>query len=223
MSLFEKKRSVAALGDAAIVSIKNELDEVLSVAASYDQLMMAHSTDMIISLEGRIRGDLLAFVLYLAGIGKGVDLREIMVVNRIFDIDLSHVDFQIFRHDVGNKSFEHAVPPSILILKELGNTLQREQTRTSDGSASSQFPDENGMSILANELCRDLINVYALIGSAFISADGRVSERESGDLIRYLTMITKALFGPSAELPDGAARRTLDAHRRLFRRPPTYP
>ena len=219
MGLFERKRSVAALDAKALESIKLELNELLSIAASYDNVI-ARQQKMYISLDGRIRGDLLAFVLYLAGVTKGIDLREVLAVNQIFDIDLSHFDFQLFAKEVGSKSFERSVPPSILLLKELGNELQRAQTLTSDGSVSTAFEDVDGMSVLARELCLDLINAYALIGSAFISANGQITERESEDLIRYLTMMTHAIFGPDAELPEGPARRTLEAHRRLFRKDP---
>ena len=204
MSLFDKKRSVAALSDRAIDSIKNELDSMLGVAASFDNVM--HKSDAIcISLEGRMRADLLAFTLYLDGIGKGpTDLAEIKVVNKIFDIDLSHVDFELFRKDVGDANFEHAIPPSVLILKELGKRLEAERA-TDTGSAE-----------VARTLCCDLINVYALIGSALLSADGQVTEQESADLVRYLAMISEAALGTGATLPEGAAQRTLAAHERLF-------
>lgn len=209
MSLFERKRSVRALDPASIDAIRHELEAVLSVAASYDALM-AKNASLTISLEGRIRGDLLAFVLYLAGITRGVDTREIAVVNRIFDINLDHVDFKIFRDDVSAHLFEHAIPPSILMLMELGSTLQREMDATGDAM------DTN----LAAAFCVDLINLYALVGSALISADGRITERESADLIRYLALMCRAAFGDEAELPAGPAQQTLVAHTRLFGRKP---
>ena len=219
MGLFERKRSVAALDAKALESIKLELNELLSIAASYDNVI-ARQQKMYISLEGRIRGDLLAFVLYLAGVTKGIDLREVLAVNQIFDIDLSHFDFQLFAKEVGSKSFERSVPPSILLLKELGNELQRAQTLTSDGSVSTAFEDVDGMSVLARELCLDLINAYALIGSAFISADSTVTERESGDLVRYLYLMSDAVHGEGAPLPMGAATRAEQAHVRLFGKKP---
>lgn len=209
MALFERKRSVRALDDAAVDAIRSELKSVLGVASSYDQLMM-HTDAPPISIEGRIRGDLLAFVLYLAGITKGVDLREILVVNRIFDIDLSHVDFQIFHDDVSGHLFEHAIPPSVLMLMELGSTLQREM------DASGDAMDTN----LAAAFCVDLINLYALVGSALISADGKITERESADLLRYLYMMCRAAFGENTELPSGPAYSVLTAHKRLFGRVP---
>lgn len=209
MSLFERKRSVRALDPASIDAIRNELEAVLSVAASYDALM-AKNNSLTISLEGRIRGDLLAFVLYLAGITRGVDQREIDVVNRIFDINLDHVDFKIFRDDVSAHLFEHAIPPSILMLMELGSTLQREMDATGDAM------DTN----LAAAFCVDLINLYALVSSALISADGKITERESADLIRYLALMCRAAFGDDAELPAGPAQQTLVAHTRLFGRKP---
>lgn len=219
MGLFERKRPVTALGDEALGSIKRELDSVLSIAASYDQ-MMSKTDGIAISLEGRIRGDLLAFTLYLAGITKGVRPEEIAVVNHIFDIDLSHVDFQIFRKDVGNRSFEHAVPPSILILKELGTRLQQEQSTTQDGLTASDVAMKSGVSNMASAFSVDLINLYALIGSAFLSADGIMTKRESADLIRYLYMMSRAVWGPDATLPEGAAQRVLAAHKRLFGKAP---
>lgn len=216
MSLFNKKRSVMALSDDAIDSIKQELHSILDIAASYDTAM-SKSQDMIISLEGRVRGDLLAFVLYLDGVGRGAtDMREIEVVNQIFDIDLSHVDFELFRKDVGDKSFENAVPPSILIFNEMGKAVQREQFRKSDGSVGEQGETTD----LSTMFVSGLINLYALIGSAFISADGQISERESADLIRYLDMMNRAVFGDGAPLPEGAAQRTLAAHERLFGKKP---
>lgn len=216
MSLFNKKRSVMALGDDAINSIKQELQSILDIAASYDKTM-SKSGNMVISLEGRVRGDLLAFVLYLDGVGKGAtDIREIEVVNQIFDIDLSHVDFTLFRKDVGDKSFESAVPPSILIFNEMGKAVQREQFRKRDGTVGEQ----GATSDLSTLFVTGLINLYALIGSAFISADGQISERESADLIRYLYMMNRAVFGEDAPLPEGAARRTLQAHVRLFGKKP---
>lgn len=216
MSLFEKKRSVAALNEDAINSIKRELGSMLEVAASYDRVM-GKTGRLVISLEGRIRGDLLGFVLYLDGMGKGeTDATEIDVVNRIFDIDLWHEDYQLFRRDVSDKRFENAVPPSILIIRELGKTVQREQFRTSDGSVSPQGETTELSDLLVN----GLINLYALIGSAFISADGEIVERESADLIRYLCMINRAITGASEPLPQGAAQRTMDAHVRLFGKKP---
>ncbi len=219
MALFERKHPVTALGDEALTSIKRELDSVLSIAASYDQ-MMSKTGDMTISLEGRIRGDLLAFMLYLSGITKGVRPEEIAVVNQIFDIDLSHVDFELFRKDVGNRSFEHAVPPSILILKELGNRLQHEQSVTQDGLTASDVAKRSGVSNMAAAFSVDLINLYALIGSAFLSADGIMVQRESADFIRYLYMMSRAVWGPNATLPEGAAQRVLEAHKRLFGKVP---
>ena len=216
MSLFDKKRSVAALSDRAIDSIKNELDSMLGVAASFDNVMQKSDT-ICISLEGRMRADLLAFTLYLDGVGKGpTDLAEIKVVNKIFDIDLSHVDFQLYRKDVGNRSFEHAVPPSVLMLNELGRTVQREQFRTSDGSVASQ----GETSELSSMLVDGLINLYALIGSAFISADGQIRESESNDLIRYLCMMSRAVNGPDASLPEGPAQNVCQSHVRLFGKQP---
>ncbi|MDO4806693.1 MAG: hypothetical protein Q4A07_05535 [Coriobacteriales bacterium] len=216
MSLFDKKRSVTALSKEAIDSIKQDLQSMLSIAASYDQVMM-RSGELVISLEGRIRGDLLAFALYLDGVGKGkTDPKEIEVVNQIFDIDLSHVDFEIFRNDVGNKSFESSVPPSALILNEMGKAVQREQFRKSDGNVGPQGDTDT----LSNLLVADLINLYALIGSAFITADGQALESESNDLIRYLCMINRALNGPDAPLPAGPAQRVYQAHIRLFGRKP---
>ncbi len=216
MSLFEKKRSVTALGDDAIDTIKQELHSMLKIAASYDKMMLK-SGGLVISLEGRIRGDLLAFVLYLDGMGRGkTDPKEIEVVNQIFDIDLWHVDFELFRNDVGDKEFENAVPPSILIINELGKTVQREQFRKSDGGIGPQGETSD----LSNMLVAGLINLYALIGSAFISADGEISERESADLIRYLCMMNRAVTGQCEPLPVGAAQRTMQAHVRLFGKKP---
>ena len=209
MALFERKRSVRALDPASVDAIRRELESVLSVAASYDALMVKNGSATI-SLEGRIRGDLLAFVLYLAGITKGVDAREIAVVNRIFDIDLDHVDFQLFHDDVSTHLFEHAIPPSILMLMELGSTLQIQMR------ASGDEMDTN----LAAAFCVDLINLYALVGSALISADGKITERESTDLIRYLTLMCHSAFGEEAELPPGPAQQALAAHARLFGRKP---
>ncbi len=216
MSLFEKKRSVRALGDEAINAIKQELDSMLEIAASYDRVM-SKSGELIISLEGRIRGDLLAFVLYLDGVGKGqTDLAEIEVVNQIFDIDLSHVDFELFRSDVGDKEFENAVPASVLIISELGKSVQRAQFTTGDGQVGPQ----GNSTELSDLFVKGLINLYALIGSAFISADGQITERESADLIRYLCMINRAITGASEPLPEEAARRTMQAHVRLFGKKP---
>lgn len=216
MSLFDKKRSVMALSNEALATIKQELHSMLNIASSYDKVM-SNSGENIISLEGRIRGDLLAFVLYLDGMGKGkTDPKEIEVVNQIFDIDLSHVDFDLYRKDVGDKSFENAVPPSVLIINELGKTVQREQFRTRDGEVGPQ----GNSTELSSLFVSGLINLYALIGSAFISADGTVSERESGDLIRYLCMMNRAITGTSEPLPEGAAQRAMDAHVRLFGKKP---
>lgn len=214
--LFNKKRSVRALGDEAIDTIKQELDNMLAVAASFDKAM-ASTGNLVISLEGRVRGDLLAFALYLDGVGRGpTDLREIAIVNKIFDIDLSHVDFELFRKDVGDKSFESAVPASVLIFNEMGGMVQREQFKKADGTVAPSGQ--------ANDLSRlfveGLINLYALIGSAFISADEMVSQRESNDLIRYLCMINRAITGSDLPLPDGAAQRAYDAHVRLFGKAP---
>lgn len=217
MGLFTKKRSVAALSNKALNSIKGELESVLTIAATYDRMML-RSGQLVISLEGRVRGDLLAFLLYLSGINKGVDQREIDVVNRIFDIDLSHVDFDLFRKDVGDEAFERAIPPSLLILKELGSTVQRAQFQTSDGHDSTM--PESEVEVLSHMLVDDVVNLYALIGSAFISANEQVTKRESEDLVRYLYMITRGIYGPNAELPAGAASRTLDAHVRLFGKKP---
>ena len=203
MGLFERKRSVSALDDKDIQTIKRQLDAMLDIARSYDRTM-ASAGLLTISLEGRMRGDLLAFTLYLAGADKSIKLQEVAVVNRIFDIDLSHVDFELFRKDVGDANFEHAIPPSVLILKELGKRLEAEH---SVDTSSTE---------VAQTLCRDLINVYALIGSALLSADGQVTEQESADLVRYLSMICEAALGASASLPEGAAQRTMAAHERLF-------
>lgn len=216
MSLFNRKRSVAALSKDAIHSIKQELNSILDIAASYDKVM-SKSDKLVISLEGRVRGDLLAFLLYLDGVGRGpTDPTEIRVVNQIFDIDLSHVDFVLFRKDVGDKSFENAVPPSVLIFDEMGKAVQREQFRTSDGSIGPQGTTTD----LSNLFVSGLINLYALIGSAFISADGTIRENESADLIRYISMINRTVYGEDAPLPEGAAQRTLDAHVRLFGKKP---
>ena len=203
MGLFERKHSVSMLGDKDIQTIRQQLDAILDIAKSYDRTM-ASAGLLTISLEGRMRGDLLAFTLYLAGADKTIKLQEVEVVNRIFDIDLSHVDFELFRKDVGDANFEHAIPPSVLILKELGKRLEAERA-TDTGSAE-----------VARTLCCDLINVYALIGSALLSADGQVTEQESADLVRYLAMISEAALGTGATLPEGAAQRTLAAHERLF-------
>ena len=205
MGLFERKHSVSMLGDKDIQTIRQQLDAILDIAKSYDRTM-ASAGLLTISLEGRMRGDLLAFTLYLAGADKTIKLQEVEVVNRIFDIDLSHVDFELFRKDVSDSNFEHAIPPSILILKELGKRLEAEHA--SDANSTK----------VAQALCRDLINVYALIGSALLSADGQVTERESEDLVSYLIMISEAALGTGAELPEGAAQRTLAAHERLFGR-----
>ncbi len=209
MALFEKKRSVRALDNQSVDAIRSELESVLNVAASYDRLM-SHIDALTISLEGRIRGDLLAFVLYLSGITRGVDPREIEVVNRIFDINLDHADFKLFRDDVSSHLFEHAIPPSILMLCELGRTLQQEMEASGNGM------DTN----LSAAFCVDLINLYALVGSALISADAKITERESADLINYLLLMCRAAFGPNTELPSGPAYQTLVAHRRLFGRLP---
>ena len=209
MGLFERKRSVRALGPVAIESIRKELESVLSVASSYDQLM-SHNETVPISLEGRIRGDLLAFVLYLSGVSRGVDPREIEVVNQIFDIDLCHVDFQIFRTDVSDHLFEYAIPASILCLQELGSILQQEM------ASSGKAVDTD----LASAFIVDLINMYALVGSALISADSKVTERESADLVRYLHRMCVGAFGPEAKMPEGPASRTLAAHVRLFGKEP---
>ena len=215
MGLFNKKRSVGALGDQALAAIKDELDSVLSVAKSYDQVMLSKADGIIISLEGRIRGDLLAFMLYLSGIEKGVDPNEILTVNKLFDIDLSHVDFQIFRSDVSDRNFERSVPPAIWLTLELGDTLERE-ARKEEGNEEDAEP--TGM--LAQTFADDLINAYALIGSAFISADSTVTERESGDLVRYLYLMNDAVHGQGAPLPAGAATRAEQAHVRLFGQKP---
>lgn len=204
MSLFNKRRTVTALDDDAIRAIHDELESVLSVAVSYDKVMK-NSKGMVISLEGRIRGDLLAFVLYLSGINRFVDPNEVATVNKIFDIDLWDEDYRLFRKDVAPKWFETAVPASILLLMELGNRLQRQKDPGATDDRS-----------LARALGNDLINTYALIGSAFVSADGSVSKRESGDLNRYLRMLNTAVNGTDADLPEGAARRTAWAHQRLF-------
>lgn len=216
MSLFDKKRPVTALSRKEIESIKQDLRSLLDIAASYDQVM-SKSGELIISLEGRIRGDLLAFLLYLDGIGRGkTDPKEIEVVNQIFDIDLSHVDFELFRKDVGNKSFERSVPPSALILNEMGKAVQREQFRKSDGGVGPQGETNTLSGLFVN----GLINLYALIGSAFISADGQARESESNDLIRYICMINRAVNGPGAPLPPGPAQRAYNAHVRLFGKQP---
>lgn len=220
MGLFDKKRSVIALGDQALETIHNELNSVLSVAKSYDDIM-SKSGDMMISLEGRIRGDLLAFMLYLSGVGKiAVSPSEIATVNKLFDINLSHEDFRLYRKDVGEKAFERSVPPAILLLKELGTTLQREAAKTEEGRRALEENAKNGIPSLAQAFGDDLINVYALIGSALISADSKVTERESGDLVRYLWMINQVVNGADAPLPAGAAQRTLEAHVRLFGKQP---
>ena len=203
MGLFERKRSVSRLDDQDIQTIKQQLDTMLDIARSYDRTM-ASAGLLTISLEGRMRGDLLAFTLYLAGADKSIKLQEVEVVNRIFDIDLSHVDFELFRKDVGDANFERAIPPSVLILKELGKRLEAEHAA------------DAGPTKVVRILCDDLINVYALIGSALLSADGQVSESESADLVRYLIMISEAALGTGAALPEGAAQRTLAAHERLF-------
>lgn len=215
MGLFNKKRSVGALGDDALAAIKDELDSVLSVAKSYDQVMLSKADGIIISLEGRIRGDLLAFMLYLSGIEKGVDPNEILTVNKLFDIDLSNVDFQIFRNDVSNKNFERSVPPAIWLTLELGDTLEREARKEESGDETSE-----STGALAQTIADDLINAYALIGSAFISADSTVTERESGDLVRYLYLMSDAVHGEGAPLPMGAATRAEQAHVRLFGKKP---
>ena len=216
MSLFNKKRSVMALSDESIAAIKRELDSILNVAANFDKLM-AKTGKLVISLEGRVRGDLLAFVLYLDGMGSGpTDPAEIRVVNQIFGIDLSHVDFTLYRKDVANKYFENAVPPSVLIFNEMGRSVQRAQFTKEDGTVSAQGQTDE----LSQMFVSGLINLYALIGSAFISADGMIRESESTDLIRYLTMINNAISGEDAPLPDGPARQTLASHVRLFGKKP---
>lgn len=216
MSLFNKKRSVMALDKSSIDAIKSELQSSLNVAESFDKLL-AKSGKLVISLEGRVRGDLLAFVLYLDGVGRGpTDPAEIKVVNQIFDIDLSHVDFELFRKDVGDTNFEHAVPPSVLIFNEMGKNVQRAQFTKSDGSVAQ----EGQTSDLSDLFVSGLINLYALIGSAFISADGVIHKNESADLIRYIRMINSAVYGEGAPLPAGAAQQTLAAHIRLFKKEP---
>jgi len=220
MGLFEKKRSVIALPDSALESIKHELDSVLSVAKSYDEIMLKGTDGMLISLEGRIRGDLLAFMLYLSGVSKTLSQNEILTVNKLFDIDLSHVDFEIFYNDVSNRNFEHAVPPAILLIKELGATLEREARKSEQGVQTMEEKQNLGIPSLARAFADDLINVYALIGSALISADSKVTERESGDLVRYLYLMNNVVAGEGAPLPQGAATRTLEAHVRLFGKKP---
>ena len=216
MSLFNKKRSVMALSDESIAAIKRELDSILNVAANFDKLM-AKTGKLVISLEGRVRGDLLAFVLYLDGMGSGpTDPAEIRVVNQIFGIDLSHVDFTLYRKDVANKYFENAVPPSVLIFNEMGRSVQRAQFTKEDGTVSAQGQTDE----LSQMFVSGLINLYALIGSAFISADGMIRESESTDLIRYLTMINSAISGADAPLPEGPAQQTLASHVRLFGKKP---
>ena len=216
MSLFNKKRSVMALSDESIATIKRELDSMLNVAANFDGVM-AKTGKLVISLEGRVRGDLLAFLLYLDGVGNGpTDPAEIRVVNQIFDIDLSHVDFVLFRKDVANKYFENAVPPSVLIFNEMGKSVQRAQFTKKDGSVSAHGQTDE----LSQMFVSGLINLYALIGSAFISADGTIRESESTDLIRYLTMINNAISGEGAPLPEGPAQQTLASHVRLFGKRP---
>lgn len=220
MGLFEKRRSVVALPDSALAAIKRELDSVLSVARSYDEIMLKGSQGMLISLEGRIRGDLLAFMLYLSRISKTLTPNEIATVNKLFDIDLSHVDFQIFYSDVSNRNYEQAVPASILLIKELGATLEREAKKP---AASAQMEGEAkgpGAPSLARAFADDLINVYALIGSALITADSSVTERESADLVRYLYLMNRAVAGEGAPLPPGPAQQALEAHVRLFGRSP---
>ena len=212
MGLFEKKRSVMALGDQALDSIKAELDSVLSVAKSYDSIMVKNNDGILISLEGRIRGDLLAFMLYLSGVSRGLSQNEILTVNRLFGIDLSHVDFEIFYADVSNRNYEKSVPPAIWLIKELGATLQRVAVK--EGEEPADKPD------LAIALACDLINVYALIGSALISADSTITERESSDLIRYLYLMNRAVQGEGAPLPEGPASRCVEAHVRLFGKAP---
>ena len=216
MSLFNKKRSVRALDQDSIDAIKRELHSTLAIAANFDRLM-AKTGKLTISLEGRVRGDLLAFLLYLDGVGRGpTDPNEIRVVNKIFDIDLSHVDFELFRNDVGDANFEHAVPASVLIFNEMGKSVQRAQFTKSDGTVAP----EGQTSDLSNLFVCGLINLYALIGSAFISADSVIHENESADLIRYVSMINDAVFGKGAPLPEGAASNALAAHVRLFGKKP---
>lgn len=219
MSLFNKKRSVVTLNNDAIESIRQELHSLLEVAASFDRIA-AKTNGAVISLEGRIRADLLAFVLYLDGIDRGTDPAEIAVVNKIFDIDMWHEDFALFSRDVANRLFETTVPPSILILSEMGKILQTETSRSGEGETASQVASRNGVDDIALELGNGLVNLYALIGSAFISADGSVSRRESEDLIRYVAMTGRAVNGAEAPLPKGAAQRIYDAHVRLFGRKP---
>lgn len=219
MSLFNRRRSVIALNDDAIDSIKQELHSLLEVAASFDRIA-SNTNGAVISLEGRIRADLLAFVLYLDGIDRGTDPAEIAVVNKIFDIDLWHEDFAMYSQDVASKLFENTVPPSILILSEMGKVLQTETSRSTDGETASQVASRNGVSDISRELGNGLVNLYALIGSAFISADGTVTRRESEDLIRYVVMTSRAVNGADAPLPKGAAQHTYDAHVRLFGRKP---
>lgn len=217
MSLFNKKRSVRALDQDSLDAIKRELDSTLNIAANFDKLM-AKTGKLAISLEGRVRGDLLAFVLYLDGVGRGgpTDPNEIRVVNKIFDIDLSHVDFELFRNDVGDTHFEHAVPASVLIFNEMGKSVQRAQFTKSDGTVSAEGQTND----LSDLFVCGLINLYALIGSAFISADSVIHESESADLIRYVSMINSAVFGKGAPLPEGAASNALAAHVRLFGKKP---
>lgn len=219
MSLFNRKRSVVALDDDAIESIKQEFHSLLEVAASVDKIA-SNSSKPVISLEGRIRADLLAFVLYFDGIDKETDPTEIAVVNKMFDIDLWYEDFAIHSRDMAKKLFEKTVPPSILILNELGRMLQTETTRSANGETASQVASRNGVGDISRELGNGLVNLYALIGSAFISADGQVTQRESEDLIRYVAMMSRAVNGADAPLPQGAAQRTFDAHVRLFGKRP---
>ncbi len=214
MSLFERSHPVIALNDRQIDLIKQELASVLDVAASYDDTIARMGT-LSIGLEGRMRGDLLAFTLHLSHVDKNTDAREIGIVNQLFDTNLTHEDFVLFRREVGNRSFERAVPASILILKELGTRLQSDNTRAA-GSTATDVARKSGITDMSQALCDALINVYALIGSALTSADGVMTQRESSDLIRYLYLMADAVGGAGAPLPTGAAQRVLDAHRRLF-------
>lgn len=216
MSLFEKRRPVTALSDQEIQSIKQELHSILQIAQSFDQVM-GKSGNAVVGLEGRVRADLLAFVLYLDCAGRApTDPAEIAVVNTIFDTDLTKADFALYRKEVSNKLFEKSVPPSILIYSEMGKAVQREQFRTSDGTVGP----EGTSNTLSSMFVHGLINLYALIGSAFISADGEAREKESGDLIRYLSMMNRAINGADAPLPKGPAQQAYDAHIRLFGKKP---
>lgn len=219
MSLFNTRRSVRALSDEALESIKQRLESMLSIAASLD-VAMGKTDSFVISLEGRMRGDLLAFMLYLDGVDKNTDPADIAVVNRLFDTNLTQTDFAMFRQEVANKWFEQAVPPSFLILKELGKTLQTEQETAPDGRTALEVSQQSGVQDIALELGNGLIDLYALVGSAFLSADGNITKRESNDLIRYLAMLNRSVNGVDAPFPPGAAQRAYDAHIRLFGRKP---